>query len=70
MSVGRVEVRVSSRLTSPALMAGLTRELASLATVTRSGSDQGPRVAAQIRLLPATLPPAAAAPVPGPAAPP
>jgi hypothetical protein len=32
--------------------------------VTRSGSEQGPRVAAQIRLLPATLPPAAAAPVP------
>jgi hypothetical protein len=62
--VGRVEVRVSSRLTAAALMAGLARELASLATVTRSGSEQGPRVAAQIRLLPATLPPAAAAPVP------
>jgi hypothetical protein len=62
--VGRVEVRVSSRLTAAALMAGLARELASLATVTRSGSDQGLRVAAQIRLLPATLPPAAAAPVP------
>jgi hypothetical protein len=69
VSVGRVEVRVSSRLTAPALMAGLTRELATLATVTRNGSDQGPRVAAQIRLLPATLPPAAAAPAPAPAPP-
>jgi hypothetical protein len=67
--VGRVEVRVSSRLTAAALMAGLTRELATLATVTRSGSDQGPRVAAQIRLLPATLPPAAAAPAPMPTPP-
>jgi hypothetical protein len=67
--VGKVEVRVSSRLGAPALLAGLTRELAALATVTRSGSDQGPRVAAQIRLLPATLPPAAAAPAPPPAAP-
>ncbi len=67
--VGKVEVRVSSRLSAPALIAGLTRELAALATVTRSGSDQGPRVAAQIRLLPATLPPAAAAPAPPPAAP-
>ena len=40
--VGRVEVRVSSRLTAAALMAGLTRELASLATVTRSGIRPGP----------------------------
>jgi hypothetical protein len=63
--VGRVEVRVSSRLTAAALVAGLGRELSTLATVTRAGSDQGPRVAAQIRLLPATLPPAAAAPAPG-----
>jgi hypothetical protein len=64
--VGRVEVRVSSRLTAGALLAGLTRELATLATVTRTGgSDQGPRVSAQVRLLPATLPPAAAPAAPG-----
>ena len=72
--VGRVEIRVASRLNSAALLAALGRELASQATLTRMGGDRGDRVAAQIRMLPPSLSPAAAAPgaptTPAPAAPP
>jgi hypothetical protein len=58
--VGRVEIRVSSRLTPAALWNALGRELASQATLTRLGADRGDRLTAQIRMLPATLPPASA----------
>ena len=60
--VGRVEIRVASRLTASALMNALSRELATQATLTRSGPDRGDRATAQVRMLPPTLAPAPAAP--------
>ncbi|HEY0705171.1 MAG TPA: hypothetical protein VGG33_00135 [Polyangia bacterium] len=59
IAVGRAEIAVSTRLTGAALLAGLTRELASVANVVRSGADRGDRVTAQIRLLAPTSAPAA-----------
>jgi hypothetical protein len=56
IAVGRVEVGVSTRLSAASLLAGVTRELASVATVTRTGAERGDRITAQIRLS-AQLPP-------------
>jgi hypothetical protein len=61
IAVGRVEIAVSTRMTGAALLAGLGRELASVATVGRSGADRGDRVGVQIRLQPPTLTPTPAA---------
>jgi hypothetical protein len=62
IAVGRVEVGVNTRLGAGALLAGLTRELASVATVTRTGAERGDRVTAQIRMVPQTVPTPAPAP--------
>ena len=67
--VGKVELRVTSRLGAPPLLAALTRELATVATVSRTGQEQPDRLAAQIRLLPATAPAAATGPSLSPAPP-
>ncbi len=61
--VGRVEIHVRSRLSPAALMNALTRELASLATVTRTGQPVGDRLEAQVRLAAVAAPPASS---PGP----
>jgi hypothetical protein len=55
--IGRVEVHVRSRLSPPALIAALTRELAAVATVTRTGQEVGDRLAAQVRLVAVTTAP-------------
>ncbi len=72
IAVGRVELGVNTRLAAPALLAGITRELASVATVTRTGADRGDRITAQIRLVPQTTPaaPGAGLGAPLPAPPP
>jgi hypothetical protein len=63
--VGRVEIHVRSRLQPPALVSALTRELASLASVTRTGQGTGDRVEAQIRLMAVAAPATPTAPAPG-----
>jgi hypothetical protein len=55
--VGRVEIRVRSRLAPAALLSALTRELATLATVTRTGQATADRLEAQVRLLAVATPP-------------
>jgi hypothetical protein len=72
IAVGQVVLAVSTRLGAAALFAGVARELASVASLVRTGPDRGDRIAAQVRLLapaePALPPPGS--PPPGPAAPP
>ncbi len=55
--VGRVEIHVRSRLAPAALIGALTRELAAVATVTRTGQEVGDRLAAQVRLVAVTTGP-------------
>jgi hypothetical protein len=59
--VGRVEIQVRSRLAPAALMAALSREMSSLATVTPTGQPMGDRLSAQVRLVALAAPPASAA---------
>jgi hypothetical protein len=63
IAVGRVEIGVSTRLAASSLLTGVTRELASVASVVRTGAERGDRITAQVRLVPQTIP----APSPGPA---
>ena len=69
--VGRVEVQVRSRLAPGALLGALSRELASVATVTSTGQAVGDRLPAQVRLVAVSAPTLApAAPYPAGAQPP
>jgi hypothetical protein len=54
--VGRVEIRVRSRLAPASLLNALTRELAALATVTRTGQAAADRLEAQVRLVAVAAP--------------
>jgi hypothetical protein len=60
--VGRVEIHVRSRLAPSALIAAMTRELAAVATVTRTGQGAGDRLEAQVRLVAVTGPAGATLP--------